>query len=302
MEVKNNTEVIFIDSLRLEKDAKKREVKRFWNQFRKRPVAVIGLIIVLVFALICITAPILAPFDPYDTDFGVRLLKPGEGGHILGTDELGRDLLSRIIYGSRYSLLIGLGSVCLGALIGIPIGLIAGYFEGKIGNILMRIMDVLMAFPNILLALIVVSILGPSLYNALIALSIWSIPSFARIARSEVLTLKNFEFVEASKAMGSHDGWIILWHILPNMLSQLTVWVTLNISSAILTGAGLGFLGLGAQPPSPEWGVMLANGRQYIMRAHHLTTFPGLAILILALGLNLLGDGLRDTFDPRLKD
>ena len=265
-------------------------------------MAVIGLVIVLIFVVVCITAPILAPFNPYETNTSKRLLKPGEEGHILGTDELGRDLLSRIIYGSRYSLLIGVGSVGLGAVVGIPIGLIAGYYEGKIGNILMRIMDVLLAFPNILLALIIVSILGPSLYNALIALSVWSIPSFARIARSEVLTLKNLEFVEASKAMGSRDRWIILWHIFPNLVSQLIVWITLNISSAILTGAGLGFLGLGAQPPSPEWGVMLANGRQYIMRAHHLTTFPGLAILILALGLNLLGDGLRDTLDPRLKD
>ncbi len=302
MKTNNDSMVVPMDNAKLERDARKRELKRFWSQFRKRPVAVIGLVIVLIFVVVCITAPILAPFNPYETNTSKRLLKPGEEGHILGTDELGRDLLSRIIYGSRYSLLIGVGSVGLGAVVGIPIGLIAGYYEGKIGNILMRIMDVLLAFPNILLALIIVSILGPSLYNALIALSVWSIPSFARIARSEVLTLKNLEFVEASKAMGSRDRWIILWHIFPNLVSQLIVWITLNISSAILTGAGLGFLGLGAQPPSPEWGVMLANGRQYIMRAHHLTTFPGLAILILALGLNLLGDGLRDTLDPRLKD
>ncbi|HPA54100.1 MAG TPA: ABC transporter permease [Bacillota bacterium] len=302
MESNNNTASMPMNDAKIEREARIRELKRFWLQFSKRPVAVLGLVIVLIFLVMCITAPLIAPFDPYESDTSKRLLKPGEEGHILGTDELGRDLFSRIIFGSRYSLLIGVGSVGLGALIGIPIGLIAGYYEGKIGNVLMRIMDVFLAFPNILLALIIVSILGPSLYNALIALSIWSIPSFARIARSEVLALKNNEFVEASKAMGSRDSWIVLWHIFPNLVSQLIVWITLNISSAILTGAGLGFLGLGAQPPSPEWGVMLANGRQYIMRAHHLTTYPGLAILFLALGLNLLGDGLRDTLDPRLKD
>lgn len=302
MELNKGTDTMQIDDSTLKREARKREFKRHWRKFRRRPVAVIGLVIVGLFLVMTIAAPLIAPFDPYETNTSNRLLSPGEQGHVLGTDELGRDILSRIFHGSRYSLLIGIGSVGIAALIGIPIGLIAGYYEGKIGNLLMRAMDIVLAFPTILLALIIISILGPSFYNALLALSICTIPTFARITRSDVLILKNNEYVEASKAMGSSNRWIIMWHIFPNLVSQLIIWITLNISSAILTGAGLGFLGLGAQPPTPEWGVMLANGRQYIARAHHLTTFPGLAILLLALGLNLLGDGLRDTLDPRLTD
>lgn len=281
--------------------ASRRELARQWYRFRKRPVAVIGLLIVLGCILIALITPWVAPFDPYTPDFNSILAKPG-AKHILGTDELGRDIFSRILYGSRISLMVGLVTVALAALVGVPLGLIAGYYGGTLDNIVMRVIDVLMAFPSILLAIVIVSILGPNLRNAVIAVSVFTVPAFARLARGEVLSIKNQEYIEAAKAMGANDAWIILWHILPNIISPLIVWSTLNVSSAILTAAGLGFLGLGAQPPSPEWGTMLAKGREYLLVAPHLTTYTGLAILVLALGLNLMGDGLRDILDPKLKE
>ncbi len=282
-------------------EASKRELSRQWYRFRKRPIAVIGFFIVLIFIVIAFVAPLIAPYDPYATDFKNMLAKPSSA-HFLGTDELGRDILSRILYGSRISLAIGLAAVGIAMLIGVPLGLIAGYYGGKLDNFIMRTIDILMAFPSILLAIVVVSILGPGLQNTIIAVSVFSVASFARLARGEVLNIKNQEFIEASRALGAGNGWIIYWHILPNTISPLIVWTTLNVSSAILTAAGLGFLGLGAQPPLPEWGAMLAKGREYLLIAPHITTFTGLAILLLALGLNLLGDGLRDILDPRLKE
>lgn len=282
-------------------EASKRELSRQWYRFKKRPIAVIGFFIVLIFIVIAFVAPLIAPYDPYATDFKNMLAKPSSA-HLLGTDELGRDILSRILYGSRISLAIGLAAVGIAMLIGVPLGLIAGYYGGKLDNFIMRTIDILMAFPSILLAIVVVSILGPGLQNTIIAVSVFSVASFARLARGEVLNIKNQEFIEASRALGAGNGWIIYWHILPNTISPLIVWTTLNVSSAILTAAGLGFLGLGAQPPLPEWGAMLAKGREYLLIAPHITTFTGLAILLLALGLNLLGDGLRDILDPRLKE
>lgn len=187
-------------------------------------------------------------------------------------------------------------------LLGVPLGLVAGYYGGWLDNLIMRCIDILMAFPRVLLSIMIVSMLGPSLRNAVIAVAALTIADFARLTRGEVLAIKNQEYIEAAKAMGASDIWILLWHILPNILSPLTVWSTLNISVAILSAASLGFLGLGAQPPSPEWGAMLAKGREYILVAPHITTYTGLTILVLALGLNLLGDGLRDVLDPRLKE
>ncbi|NLU53590.1 MAG: ABC transporter permease [Clostridiaceae bacterium] len=282
-------------------EASKRELSRQWYRFRKRPIAVIGFFIVLIFIVIAFVAPLIAPYDPYATDFKNMLARPSSA-HLLGTDELGRDILSRILYGSRISLAIGLAAVGIAMLIGVPLGLIAGYYGRKLDNFIMRTIDILMAFPSILLAIVVVSILGPGLQNTIIAVSVFSVASFARLERGEVLNIKNQEFIEASRALGDGNGWIIYWHILPNTISPLIVWTTLNVSSAILTAAGLGFLGLGAQPPLPEWGAMLAKGREYLLIAPHITTFTGLAILLLALGLNLLGDGLRDILDPRLKE
>jgi peptide/nickel transport system permease protein len=264
-------------------------------------VAVIGLVIVLAFVAVALITPWIAPYDPLLPDFAQILTKPGPQ-HLLGTDELGRDILSRILYGSQISLLVGLVAVGLAALVGVPLGLTAGYYGGTFDNVVMRIIDVLMAFPSILLAIVIVSILGPNLQNAVIAVGVFTVPAFARLARGEVLSIKNQEYIEAARAMGASDLWILAWHILPNIISPLIVWSTLNVSSAILTAAGLGFLGLGAQPPSPEWGAMLAKGREYLLVAPHLTTYTGLAILLLALGLNLLGDGLRDILDPKLKE
>ncbi|HHY92675.1 MAG TPA: ABC transporter permease [Firmicutes bacterium] len=281
--------------------ATRRELGRQWYRFRKRPVAVIGLLIVLAFVVVALITPWIAPYDATTPDFGKILAKPG-GSHLLGTDELGRDIFSRILYGSRISLLVGLVAVGLAAIVGVPLGLTSGYYGGTFDNLVMRAMDVLMAFPSILLAIVIVSILGPNLQNAVIAVGVFTVPAFARLARGEVLGIKNQEYIEAARAMGASDAWIITWHILPNIISPLIVWSTLNVSSAILTAAGLGFLGLGAQPPSPEWGAMLAKGREYLLVAPHLSTYPGLAILILALGLNLLGDGLRDVLDPKLKE
>ena len=281
--------------------ATRRELARQWYRFRKRPVAVIGLVIVLAFVAVALITPWIAPYDPLLPDFAQILTKPGPQ-HLLGTDELGRDILSRILYGSQISLLVGLVAVGLAALVGVPLGLTAGYYGGTFDNVVMRIIDVLMAFPSILLAIVIVSILGPNLQNAVIAVGVFTVPAFARLARGEVLSIKNQEYIEAARAMGASDVWILAWHILPNIISPLIVWSTLNVSSAILTAAGLGFLGLGAQPPSPEWGAMLAKGREYLLVAPHLTTYTGLAILLLALGLNLLGDGLRDILDPKLKE
>ncbi|HHV57257.1 MAG TPA: ABC transporter permease [Firmicutes bacterium] len=281
--------------------ATRRELARQWYRFRKRPVAVIGLVIVLAFVAVALITPWIAPYDPLLPDFAQILTKPGPQ-HLLGTDELGRDILSRILYGSQISLLVGLVAVGLAALVGVPLGLTAGYYGGTFDNVVMRIIDVLMAFPSILLAIVIVSILGPNLQNAVIAVGVFTVPAFARLARGEVLSIKNQEYIEAARAMGASDLWILAWHILPNIISPLIVWSTLNVSSAILTAAGLGFLGLGAQPPSPEWGAMLAKGREYLLVAPHLTTYTGLAILLLALGLNLLGDGLRDILDPKLKE
>lgn len=281
--------------------ATRRELARQWYRFRKRPVAVIGLVIVLAFVAVALVTPWIAPYDPLLPDFAQILTKPGPQ-HLLGTDELGRDILSRILYGSQISLLVGLVAVGLAALVGVPLGLTAGYYGGTFDNVVMRIIDVLMAFPSILLAIVIVSILGPNLQNAVIAVGVFTVPAFARLARGEVLSIKNQEYIEAARAMGASDLWILAWHILPNIISPLIVWSTLNVSSAILTAAGLGFLGLGAQPPSPEWGAMLAKGREYLLVAPHLTTYTGLAILLLALGLNLLGDGLRDILDPKLKE
>lgn len=281
--------------------AARRELARQWYRFKKRPVAVAGLVIVLAFVLVALITPWIAPYDPFEPNFNKILAPPG-GGHLLGTDELGRDIFSRILYGSRISIMVGVVAIGLAALVGVPLGLIAGYYGGRLDNIIMRAIDVLMAFPSILLAIVIVSILGPGLENAVIAVGVFTVPAFARLTRGEVLAIKNQEYIEAAQAMGANDGWIILWHIVPNIISPLIVWSTLNVSSAILTAAGLGFLGLGAQPPSPEWGAMLAKGREYLLVAPHVTTFTGLAILLLALGLNLLGDGLRDILDPRLKE
>lgn len=275
-----------------------RQTRDVWRRLRRRKTAVVGLAIILFFLLLAILAPYLGLPSHTRGDFRMVLQGP-QPGHWLGTDEMGRDLLSRLVWGSRISLTIGVISVFIGASIGIPIGAVSGYFGGKVDIVIQRYIDIMLAFPGILLAIILISVLGVGLNNVMIAVGIVSIPTYTRLVRGTVLQLKNRDFVEAARAIGRSDTAIIFRHILPNCLGPVFVQSTLQVASAILWAAGLGFLGLGAQPPIPEWGTILSRGRDYLMVAPHISTFPGLAIMLVVLGFNLLGDGLRDALDPR---
>jgi peptide/nickel transport system permease protein len=267
--------------------------------FRNR-AALFGFFMILFFVILGIFAPIFAPYDPYDQTLSDRL-QPPSLKHLLGTDDLGRDILSRIIYGARISLAIGLISVALALGAGVSTGLLAAYYGGIVDTILMRLFDIMLAFPTILLAIAIMAALGPDLKNAMIAVGIVNIPTFARIARASALVIKEQEYVMAANALGQSSLKIIFRHILPNIVGPLTVQATLSYGSSILSAAGLGFLGMGAQPPTPEWGAMLSQARSFIMSAPWTVTFPGIAILLSVLGFNILGDGLRDFLDPRLR-
>lgn len=258
----------------------------------------LGGVVVAIFLILAFLPGLFTSFDPTGKDLPNRLLPPS-GTNWLGTDDLGRDVFARIVYGARISLMIGLISVGIAMVIGSAIGLIAGYFGGKIGEVLMRGIDILLAFPSILLAILIVSILGSSLYNAMIAIGLVNVPIYARLLRSTTLQVRNQEFIEASHAMGASNTRIILRHILPNCMSPLIVQATLGIGAAILEAAGLSFLGLGAQPPTPEWGTMLSQGKDFIVTAPWTLTFPGIAITLVVVAFNLMGDGLRDLIDPR---
>ena len=271
-----------------------------WHGLRKNKMAVVGGVILLVFILCAIFAEFIAPY-PYDEQNWEHLLEAPSAQFIMGTDAYGRDIFSRIVYGSRISLMVGFIAVSLAALVGGTIGAMAGYFRGRLDNVLMRLMDILLAIPSILLAIAIVNILGPSLTNVMIAVGLSSVPSYARIVRAAVLSIRDSEFIEAAVATGDGTAAIILHNILPNCLAPIIVQATLGVASAILSAAGLSFLGLGLQPPSPEWGAMLSEGRQYIYNAWWATTCPGLAIVLIVLALNLFGDGLRDALDPKLK-
>jgi ABC-type dipeptide/oligopeptide/nickel transport system permease subunit len=276
-------------------------------RLRKNKIAVAGLVIISLFLAMALFSPFLAPHDPLEQSLYDKLKPPvwDEGGtwtYPLGTDDFGRDLLSRIIYGSRISMLVGVVAVSISLFFGTFAGAIAGFYGGVIDTIIMRFMDLLLAFPSILLAIVIVAFLGPSLENAMIAIGVVSIPRYARIVRGSVLEEYSKDYVQAARALGARDGRLIFIHILPNCLAPLIVQTTLGFASAILEAAALSFLGLGAQPPTPEWGAMLANGRSLILRAWWAVTFPGLMILFAVLGFNLLGDGLRDALDPRLRE
>lgn len=271
-----------------------------WRQLRRNPAAMIGAGLVLLELLIAFAAPVIAPYDPFDQDPRAAL-KPPSREHLFGTDDTGRDLLSRVIYGTQISLRVGLISVGIGGAIGITLGILAGFRGGMIDSTIMRFMDLLLAFPGILLALAIIAILGPGLFNVMIAVGISSIPSYTRVARGSTLALRDREFVLGARATGCDDAHITLKYILPNVLPPLIVLATLGIAGAILTAAGLSFIGLGAVPPAPEWGAILTLGRKYINQAWWYTTFPGLAIVVTVLGINMLGDALRDALDPRLR-
>lgn len=272
----------------------------FYKRLKKNHAGMAGGIIVLFYVAIAILAPVAAPFDPLEIDLNKKLLPPSSE-HWMGTDDKGRDIMSRLMYGARISLMVGFVSVFIGAAVGVVLGLISGYYGKWIDTVIMRIIDVLLAFPGILLALAIISALGPSLVNVMIAVGIFSIPTFARIVRGSTLAVKKMEYVDAVRSLGASDIVIIFKHILPNILSPIIVQGTLRIATAILTASGLSFLGLGAQPPTPEWGAMLSNGRDFLFTAPHIALFPGIAISTLVLGFNLFGDGLRDALDPRMK-
>ncbi len=272
-----------------------------WRRLRRNKLAMLGGIIILAFILCAISAPLLAPYDPYEQDLYKRLKPPGSE-NLLGTDDFGRDLLSRIIYGSRLSLMIGVISVSIALTVGVTLGLISGYYGGAIDSLIMRIMDIMLAFPAILLAIAIVATWGrPGLAKAMVAVGIVAIPPYARLVRSSVLSVKEKEYIEAVRSLGAKDLRIILLSVLPNCFAPIIVQATLGIASAILDAAGLSFLGLGAQPPIPEWGAMLNGGRTLIIKAGWVVTYPGIAIVLAVLGFNLFGDGLRDALDPRLK-
>lgn len=272
-----------------------------WRRLLKSKIGVAGMVIIVLLLLVAIFAPMLAPYDPYEQNILSRYKSPS-AQHILGTDEMGRDILSRIIYGSRISLQVGLFAVLMALVIGVGLGLIAGYYGGKLDMIIMRFMDIMLAFPSILLAIGIVAILGPQLKNAMLAIGIINIPRFARIIRSSIISIKESEYISAAKALGAGDARIIFKHLLPNAMAPLIVQTTLSIATAILEAAALSFLGLGAQPPSPEWGAMLSDARSSLQKAPWVATFPGLAIIFGVLGFNLLGDGLRDALDPKMKN
>lgn len=269
-----------------------------WRRLRKNRLAVGGGVLLVLFLLTAAAAPWIAPHDPLAQDLYGRL-SPPSAKNWFGTDDFGRDILSRVLHGARVSLRVGVAAVALALVVGTAVGLTAGYWGGLLDNVLMRLMDLMLAFPSILLAIVVVAVLGPSLNNAMLAVGIVSIPQYARLVRASVLSIREQDYVTAARALGAGDARIILTAILPNCVAPLTVQSTLGMAGAILDAAGLSFLGLGAQPPTPEWGAMLSGGRDFILSAPWVLTFPGLAILLTVLAFNLLGDGLRDALDPK---
>jgi peptide/nickel transport system permease protein len=274
------------------------QLRRVLHEVVSNHFALIGAIFLLTMFAIAVLAPALAPYDPREQSLLKRLASPSSE-YRLGTDELGRDELSRLIWGARNSLFIGFAGTAGGLVLGTVVGLLAGFFGGWFDTLIMRLIDIMYAFPGILLAILIVAIVGPSIFNLIVVLAIWGTPTLSRIVRSSVLMLKNEEFVQAAVAIGSSRTRIIARHLLPNCVGPIIVYATLGLADALLTTASLGFLGLGVQPPSPEWGTMLSVGRNYLREAPHLMVFPGLLILLTVISLNLIGDALRDALYPR---
>ena len=272
----------------------------FWKRLKRNRLAVAGAYAIGLLMLIAVLAPLLAPFDYATQNLQKTKLSPNTE-YLLGTDEFGRDILSRILHGSRISLIIGLGSIVIGMVIGVSLGLIAGYFGGFIDFIIMRLVDVMLAFPYFLLAIAIIILLGPGIFNIMLTIGIYNVPTFIRAIRGVVLSQREKEYIEAARAFGENDFNIIFRYLLPNCIPSIIVYATLRMGSAILIASILGFLGLGITPPTPEWGAMLSGGRAYLRSAPHIVLFPGIAIMIAVLSFNLLGDGLRDVLDPRLK-
>lgn len=272
----------------------------FWFKFKKRKTAMVAGAFVIILVLTAIFAPLIAPYDPFEVDYSLSMAPPS-WDHLAGTDVFGRDILSRIIYGARISLAVGLTSVIIGAVVGVALGLISGFFGGFLDGLIMRTSDVLFAFPGILLAIAIVAILGPGLVNVVVAVSVFSMPTFARIVRGSTLAIKESLYVKAARSTGASRRRLMFVHIMPGTLSGVIVYFTMRIGTSIITASSLSFLGLGAQPPTPEWGAMLSESRDFIGVADHMTIFPGIAIFLTVLFFNLLGDGLRAALDPKVK-
>ena len=270
-----------------------------WLRLKRNPLAMIGLTITVMLILMAVFAPYLAPHDPIAQELARRLLPPGTPGNWLGTDDFGRDILSRIIFGSRITLYIVLLVILTAPVVGLIIGTVAGYFGGWTDEILMRITDIFLAFPKLILALALVAVLGPGMENAVLAIALTSWPPYARVARAETLTVRNSDYIAAVRLQGAGPIRVIWGHVMPMCLPSVIIRVTLDMAGVILTAAGLGFLGLGVQPPLPEWGLMISSGRKFLFEQWWVATMPGLAIFIVSLGFNLLGDGLRDVLDPK---
>ncbi|MGF3114192.1 nickel transporter permease [Facklamia sp. P12937] len=277
-----------------------RGLQDIWIRMKRNKLAMVGLFIIGLLVLVAIFADQIAPYGFAEQNLQNQFAPPSSE-HLFGTDDLGRDIFSRVIYGSRISLKVGFISVSISLIIGVAIGAVTGYYGGRVDNMLMRFIDILQSIPDILLAIAIMAALGPGLANLMIAVGIAAIPGYARLVRSSVLSIRDMEFVEAAKANGSSDFRIILKHIIPNCMAPIIVQATLGVAYAIINAAGLSFIGLGLEPPTPEWGAMLSGGRSYIRDAVHMTLFPGLAIVTTIFALNVLGDGLRDALDPKLK-
>lgn len=297
-----STQVEKVSGNDLLKTKKRSQSADVWKRLRRSKTAVLGIILIAMFLGMAVFAPLIADYEQDALKLNVkeRLQGPSEN-HLFGTDEFGRDIFARVVYGTRISLFVGIISVSIALSIGGFLGAVAGYYGGRIDNVIMRILDVILAIPTILLAITIVAALGASMLNLMVAVGISNIPGFARIVRASVLSVKDQEYIEAARAIGAKDYIIILKHVLPNSMAPIIVYATLKVATAIMATASLSFIGLGVQPPTPEWGSMLAGGRTYIRDQMYIVLYPGLAIVLTVLSLNLIGDGLRDALDPKLK-
>lgn len=280
---------------------KKSQLKEVWKRLKRSKGAMIGLVLLIVLVFVAVFADFITPYTYDQQNLELAFATPS-GSHIFGTDEFGRDIFTRVIYGARVSLQVGFISVAVALACGGTLGAVAGFYGGKVDNGIMRFMDILLSIPSTLLAIAIVAALGTGLVNLMIAVGISNIPTYARIVRASVMTISGQEFVEAARASGSGDLRIIFKHLIPNCMAPIIIQSTLGVAGAILTAAGLSFIGLGIQPPAPEWGAMVSSGRAYIRDFPHMTLYPGIAIMLTILSLNLLGDGLRDALDPKLKN
>lgn len=288
-----------INMAEVKKYKKRSPFSIFLKKLLANKLAIVGFVIMSIIVIMAIFAPMIAPYDPNEIDVANSMIPPGYDGHIFGTDSYGRDLFSRILYGSRVSLIVGVAAILVGCLIGVLLGLIAGYFGGTLDSIIMRIMDAMFAFPFILLAITLMMVFGSGLFNTILAIAIGNIPGFARITRGQVLAIKEEDYIEVTESLGAKKFRIIFSHILPNAVTPIIVYGTMSVAGAIISEAALSYLGLGIAPPTASWGSILQEGKDYLVLAPHISIFPGLAIVLSVLGINLFGDALRDVSDPK---